>query len=445
MIPTIPSQLLNSLKKNNGFDEMAFLEAHREENKVTSIRINPLKPSKLSWPLNNSVPWCNNGFYLTQRPSFTYDPLFHSGCYYVQEAGSMFIETALKQTIDFSKSLKILDLCAAPGGKSTLINSLMNQQSLLVANEFVKSRAEVLSYNLSKWGTNNTLVTNNEPGKFAALESYFDVILIDAPCSGSGLFRKQPESINEWSEAAVESCSLRQKNIIKDILPALKQNGILIYSTCSYSEQENEENAKFIVKQFDLKELKINLPNNSGIIQSTHGYRFYPHLVASEGFYCAVFVKESSGNSNRLKKNTHQLSVSKAEEALLIPFVNTQDSVLFRKGNRYYFSNHLVMEFVSTFEKNFYYKKAGTSIGEIKGKDVVPDHELALSVYLKSIETCEFEIEQALSYLRKQNLVTTNINTGLKLVTYQSHGLGWAKVLSNRINNYLPNEYRILK
>lgn len=445
MILDFPIQLLNSLKKNESFDEVAFLEAHKEENKVTSIRINPFKPSKLNWPLSNSVSWCSSGFYLTQRPSFTLDPLFHAGCYYVQEAGSMFIETALRQTVDFSKSLKILDLCAAPGGKSTLINSLMNKQSLLVANEFVKSRAEVLSYNLSKWGTNNTIVTNNEPNKFTQLESYFDVILIDAPCSGSGLFRKQPESINEWSESAVENCSLRQKNILKDVLPALKQNGILIYSTCSFSEEENEVNANYFVNHFNLTELKINLPRNSGIISSTHGYRFYPHLVASEGFFCSVFVNENPSNSIKFKKQTNQLSTSKAEELLLRPLINLDDSVLFKRGNRFYFANDSVADFLNLFDKYFYYKKAGTSIGEIKGKDVVPDHELALSIYLKNFDTCELEFEEALCYLRKQNFATFNINTGLKLVTHSHQGLGWAKVLPNRINNYLPNEHRILK
>jgi 16S rRNA C967 or C1407 C5-methylase (RsmB/RsmF family)/NOL1/NOP2/fmu family ribosome biogenesis protein len=445
MIPDFPIQLLNSLKKNESFDEVAFLEAHKEENKVTSIRINPFKPSKLNWPLANSVSWCSTGYYLAERPSFTLDPLFHAGCYYVQEAGSMFIETALKQTVDFSKSLKILDLCAAPGGKSTLINSLMNKQSLLVANEFVKSRSEVLSYNLSKWGTNNAIVTNNEPNKFSHLESYFDVILVDAPCSGSGLFRKQPESINEWSESAVESCSLRQKNILKDVLPALKQNGILIYSTCSFSEEENEENSKYLINQFNLTELKINLPPASGIIQSIHGYRFYPHKVPSEGFYCSVFVNENPSNSCKFKKNTTRLSISKIEQLLVSQMVDLEGSALFKKENRFYFSNHAVMEFVSTFDKYFYYKKAGTSIGEIKGKSVVPDHELALSINLNTIGTCELGFEEALCYLRKQNFGLFNSDTGLKLVTHSHHGLGWAKLLSNRINNYLPNEYRILK
>ncbi|MES2681184.1 MAG: RsmB/NOP family class I SAM-dependent RNA methyltransferase, partial [Bacteroidota bacterium] len=234
----IPKQLLNSLAGLESFNEKAFVEAHGDEHKITSIRFNPFKKAVPDFELGEKVLWADDAWYLASRPSFTHDPLFHAGCYYVQEAGSMFIEFALKNTVDLTQSLNVLDLCGAPGGKSTLINSLINDESLLVANELIKSRAGILAHNLGKWGTRNTVVTNSEAAKFGALTGFFDVLVIDAPCSGSGLFRKQPEAIAEWSEDNVNLCSTRQRKILEDTLPCLKENGLLIYSTCSYSEKE---------------------------------------------------------------------------------------------------------------------------------------------------------------------------------------------------------------
>ncbi|MEO6304164.1 MAG: hypothetical protein ABIP51_13440, partial [Bacteroidia bacterium] len=198
-MPKLPQQLLNSLSQLEHFNVEAFVEAHTEENKITSVRLNPLKKTELDFKVNDKVAWSNDGYYLNERPSFTYDPLFHAGCYYVQEPGSMFIEFALKETLDLTKHIKVLDACAAPGGKSTVINSLISDESLLIANEFIKSRADILAQNLSKWGTCNTIVTNNDTQKFSELVSFFNAIVIDAPCSGSGLFRKQPDALDHWS------------------------------------------------------------------------------------------------------------------------------------------------------------------------------------------------------------------------------------------------------
>src|SRR6185295_2766131 len=224
---------------------------HRGREQVTSIRVNPLKMPVASseWsvgdthdsPLTTHVPWSQYGYYLSQRPSFTFDPLFHAGCYYVQEASSMFLEQALKQTVDLSRSLKVLDLAAAPGGKSTHIQSLISKDSLLVSNEVIRSRSNILKDNIIKWGGDNVVVTNNDPKQFGKLENYFDGIVVDAPCSGSGLFRRDEQAIGEWSENNVQLCSQRQQRILADVWPALKKEGVLIYSTCSYSKEEDEE------------------------------------------------------------------------------------------------------------------------------------------------------------------------------------------------------------
>src|SRR5688572_5876321 len=220
----LPEKLLQSLKDVKGFYEKAFKEVHASATQITSIRRNPLKLSGITeWStgsgqsnapvikVEGNVPWSSFGFYLTERPSFTFDPVFHAGCYYVQEASSMFLEQALKQTVDLSKEIRVLDLCAAPGGKSTHIQSLISANSLLVSNEVIKNRTNVLKQNILKWGSTNVVVTNNDPKNFARLEGFFDVLVIDAPCSGSGLFRRDTEAINEWSEDNVLLCCGRQK------------------------------------------------------------------------------------------------------------------------------------------------------------------------------------------------------------------------------------------
>jgi 16S rRNA C967 or C1407 C5-methylase (RsmB/RsmF family) len=266
----LPQQLLDSLKDTKGFDREAFLRVHALQESITSVRLNPAKPGDANWisykdwqtgpgsyeamkqQTISPVPWAEHGIYLAQRPSFTFDPYFHAGCYYVQEASSMFLEQALKQTADLSQPLKVLDLSAAPGGKSTHIQSLINENSLLVSNEVIRSRANILKDNIIKWGSANVIVTNNDPRDFAQLEGFFDVIVIDAPCSGSGLFRRDPEAIEEWSENNVQLCSQRQQRIIMDVWPALKKDGILIYSTCSYSKDEDEDIANWILSELPI-------------------------------------------------------------------------------------------------------------------------------------------------------------------------------------------------
>lgn len=251
----LPENLLQSLKEVEGFNEECFVKVHESGEQVTSIRINPNKFSidNFQFSIENQIPWSQYGFYLKERPSFTFDPLFHAGCYYVQEASSMFLEQALKQLTDLSKSIKVLDVCASPGGKSTHIQSLISSESLLVSNEIIKSRNRILIDNMIKWGSKNVVVTNNDPSAFQKLEGYFDVVVVDAPCSGSGLFRKNEEAIDEWSLHNVQMCSRRQQKILADVLAALKENGVLIYSTCSYSKEEDEDISDWLVEEMEMK------------------------------------------------------------------------------------------------------------------------------------------------------------------------------------------------
>src|ERR1700761_393990 len=208
----IPSQIIDQLRENFETDIASFEEAH-EKTLPVSIRMNPLKPA-CGFEFESKVLWTSNAFYLPERPIFTNDPLFHAGCYYVQEASSMFVEQAFIQTVDTSKKLIVLDACAAPGGKSTLLASLLSEESLLVSNEVISTRVPVLTHNMAKWGSLNSMVTNSDPKDFSRLPEFFDVMVVDAPCSGSGLFRKQEDAIEHWSEENVNHCSLRQQRIL---------------------------------------------------------------------------------------------------------------------------------------------------------------------------------------------------------------------------------------
>jgi len=444
-MPRLPSQFLNSLKSLALPDEEGFLRVHESGEQVTSIRFNPFKPCVPEFETANRVPWTTQGFYLKTRPSFTQDPLFHAGCYYVQEAGSMFLEYALSKTFALKQDLKILDLCAAPGGKSTILNSMMSEGSLLVSNELIQNRAQTLAYNLSKWGKTNSIVSNNTAEQFETLPGYFDILVVDAPCSGSGLFRKQEDAMDEWSPEHVNSCSIRQKNILNSGLKSLKEEGLLFYSTCSYSIEENEGIVEWLVQEKGMEVVDIKVDPAWGIVQNDKGLRFYPHLLKSEGFFCSLMVKRENAVEKRQRvhlKNT----VTDKEKKLLEVYAKTEGLELLKKNEKYYLLNRACFEFLQLPVQGFYFRKAGVCLGELKNQDLIPEQELALSLSIsEQVHKVELTKETALAYLRKENFSLASEHKGLVCFTHQKHGIGWGKVLSNRINNYLPPQLRILK
>ncbi|HET6996433.1 MAG TPA: RsmB/NOP family class I SAM-dependent RNA methyltransferase, partial [Chitinophagaceae bacterium] len=343
---------MNSLTSIAGFDREAFEKVHASGEQITSIRINPSKLSEAPPPpkggiWDEPVRWSVYGYYLERRPSFTFDPLFHAGCYYVQEASSMFLEEALRQTVDLSAPLKVLDLSAAPGGKSTHIQSLISSESLLVSNEVIRSRANTLKENIIKWGSDNVMVTNNDPKDFSKLEDYFDVIVADAPCSGSGLFRREPGAIGEWSENNVSLCSQRQQRILADALPALKKNGILIYSTCSYSKEEDEEIAEWLTSQLTLNDressiesCRLAIEKFPGVVETragngAYGYRFWPDKIKGEGFFIACFRKKGGEETER-KLKAKMMNPGKKELEAICKWIRMGDHELARYENTIY-------------------------------------------------------------------------------------------------------------
>lgn len=448
---SLPLSLLESLNPVAGFNRAAFEAVHASGEQVTSIRLNPEKPMVNAPETSSGIPWCQHGYYLPSRPSFTLDPLFHAGAYYVQEASSMFIWKALQELVGDDTPKKVLDLCAAPGGKSSLLASFFSE-GLVVANEVIKQRAAILVENLTKWGSTQVVVTNNDPSHFQSLPGYFDVMVIDAPCSGSGMFRKDPAAIEEWSEDNVQLCSQRQQRILADVLPALKEEGLLLYSTCSYSTEEDEAIADWLVTEMGMESKPLSVPDEWGIVETrspekgAHGYRFYPDRVKGEGFFIAVFQKKTATAESRWKELTLSLP-SKQEIQQIQSFITLPEGYsLFKQGETIRTIPTRWWKDLQILAKVLYIKKAGTGIGTSKGKDVIPEHELALSGLWKGQFTpLPLTREQALQYLRRKDLVLPDSPKGWQLVAFEELPLGWVKVLPNRVNNYYPAEWRILK
>jgi len=441
----LPQLLLDSLASVKGFDKEDFIKVHESGEQVTSIRVNPFKEFGIS-NLKFQIPWTEYGYYFETRPSFTFDPLFHAGCYYVQEASSMFLEQALKQTVDLSQPLKVLDLCAAPGGKSTHLFSLISKESLLVSNEVIRSRANILTDNIVKWGCSNVIVTNNDPRDFQRLKNYFDVIVVDAPCSGSGLFRRDPEAIEEWSGQNVALCSQRQQRILADILPALKNDGVLIYSTCSYSKEEDEEICNWLTEEFQISNFKFQIEDGWGIIETEQGYRFWPDKVKGEGFFIACFRKTSSNDEEAYLPKIKPGKFSVKEMEILNKNVNADGLAFLRHGEIIYTIPERLLADINFLSSKLRVVNCGTRIGEIIKDKLIPDHALALSnIISDKTSKIELDHEQAIQYLKKKELRLETDKKGWTLVTHQGHHLGWINILPNRINNYYPKELRILK
>lgn len=446
-----------------GFNREAFIQVHESGEQVTSVRVNAAKAAMphrqlaidhLLLSRAEKIPWCTTGYYLPERPTFIFDPLIHAGAYYVQEASSMFLQQALTQTTDVSQPLRVLDLCAAPGGKSTLLQSLISADSLLVSNEVIKSRASILEENCIKWGGANVIVTNADPTNFERLENFFDVVVIDAPCSGSGLFRREREAIGEWSEQNVGLCYQRQQRILAAVMPALKEGGVLIYSTCSYSKEEDENITDWLLDTFSVHSLPLATDASWGIVETqsdkhrAYGYRFFPYKIKGEGFFISCFRKQegSTGTVKPPKKSLLQ-KASKNEISVIQPWLQPGAPVQLwkQKEEILAFPQQLEKELL-TIVDNVYVRRAGITIGKIAGTDLIPDHALALSTLISpTIVAVTLKKEEAIQYLRREDVSLSAGHKGWTLVQYEQYNIGWIKVLANRINNYYPQGWRILK
>lgn len=439
------SLVLQSIQKVVDIDEQAFVES-QQRLPHTSIKINPYKihhTDALDIPLDTPVMWAQDAYYCKERPAFYLDPLFYAGAYYVMDASSMFLEYILKY-LNISPASIILDIAAAPGGKSVIISNYLNEEGLLWSNDAHHNRCKTLVYNLNKWGKFNFVVTNNSAEKFSMLQEVFDVVLCDAPCTGSGLFRKYPQWMKAFNEHWIHQCQSQQKQILDSIFPTIKKDGYLIYSTCSFTAEEDEYISEFILKNgFDYVDIAIDI--NSGIVKTNRGLRFFPHLTKSEGFFYAVFQKKEIINKHTASARSsiyprYLPELADKRKVHTLKYLAIQDTYnVYHWQNQYYLSHHHLRQYFY----NFKYLSIGTPIGH--SSLALPTPEMALSIYLHpNIQKIELQKKDALQYLKKEN-IPLNIDKDIYLVTHQHIGLGWIKVLENRINNYYPTEWRILK
>jgi 16S rRNA C967 or C1407 C5-methylase (RsmB/RsmF family)/NOL1/NOP2/fmu family ribosome biogenesis protein len=448
---TLPVSFVERIQQQLPVEGTALLAA-LDESPSLAIRFNQMKSTEVVE--TSPVPWCNEGYYLNERPDFTADPLLHAGAYYVQEASSMFIQYALKQVMDVTQPLVAFDLCAAPGGKSTLLLDTLSPESLLVSNEVIRARANILRENIAKWGRPNAIVTNSDPKAFQSLTNFFDVVLVDAPCSGEGMFRKDKKARDEWSPEHVNLCAARQQRILADVADTVKAGGVLLYSTCTFNEEEDEQQVKHLLSTGVWESVQLNIPAEWNITE-THseavvGYHFYPHKTRGEGFFVSVLRRIS---------NTHETPEQerKAPAPALLP-VKEQYKLNGWINEVSDFDYMLLKDLLAAFPKawtatyqllkqHVQVVQCGVTVGKLMREEVIPAHELALSSILNtSVNKAELSREQAITYLKKGNLLPeAEWPKGWVLMCYKQHPLGWAKVLDRRLNNYYPTEWRILK
>jgi 16S rRNA C967 or C1407 C5-methylase (RsmB/RsmF family)/NOL1/NOP2/fmu family ribosome biogenesis protein len=419
------------------------------ENPPVSVRNNPFKCSR-KWITAIPIPWCENGYYLNERPSFTTDPFFHAGCYYVQEAASMFLEMFINENIGKSQPITALDLCAAPGGKATHLISLLHKESAIFCNEIVYKRNAVLCENLCKWGASNVIVTQNSAQDYSALKSYFDLIVVDAPCSGEGMFRKDPQTIAEWNRKNVEMCALRQTEMLKNIHRSLKQGGILIYATCTYQTAENERQVEWLCRHLGFSEIKIQGQLPEGIVESEYGYRFYPHRVKSEGFYIACLRNNAHMHIaalpyKSLKKQLKHLAFKQVPFSVADMVSEAENYGWFIFKNQYGFVPTRLLAHLSLAEKVLTLRQVGTAVGEEKAKDFLPHPAAALSISRnKNLPKVMLEKDDALLYLKGESL-HKKTSKGWLAVMFDEACLGWVKSTGERLNNYYPKMWKIKK
>ena len=438
----LPEAFISLLQESYSAESVRKLCAALAETPPVSVRRNPAKISAEALAAHfgdnadGPVSWAPEGMYLKNRPSFTLDPLFHTGAYYVQEASSMAIGELFRHAFPQAKreSLRVLDLCAAPGGKSTHLVSLLSPDSLLVSNEVMRQRAAILADNLTLWGQPNVMVTNNDPSDFDRLPGYFDLMLADAPCSGEGMFRKDETAIAEWSPDTVQLCAARQRRILADSWPALRPGGTLIYSTCTFNHLEDEDNTDWICREL-----------GGECLSQRH---FLPGTDRGEGFYCSLIRKNGDAVRKPLRtvrSKTPADAPAKEAERLLLPGCTLRDKVT-RDGARLLKAfPEALSEEMEALARQLSVLRSGTAVATVKGRDLVPEADLAYATVFnrEAYPAVELDRETALRYLAHEALSFPERPKGYLTLCFEGLPLGFIKNLGNRSNTLHPLSRRI--
>lgn len=408
---------------------------------LATIRLNPNKLKDTSdLPSGELVPWNKFGRILPERPKYNQDPFYHAGLYYPMEASSMFLSWVLDQ-IDLEVDDVILDLCAAPGGKSLIINDHF-PDNVLVSNEIDAKRVHVLKENSIRWGTHDHIVINSDASVLSRSNLKYDLILVDAPCSGEGLFRKDKLSRGEWTSEKAHGCALRQCSILDDTVPMLQPGGYLIYSTCTYNKEENIDQVDRLINEYGFESVPITLPENENIeiveSETGLGYQFWPHRISGEGFFIAVLRGPQDLERHYLKeikvKSDHPRDYS--GPVISNRIIEKLDDKYFAFSKKELTTARELMKFGKTIKKGIY-------LGEIKGKDFIPSYDYAMSIYADEFNnTIDLELSDTMEYL-KGHALNLSVDRGPVLITYMGHALGFGKSNGRRINNLYPKHLRI--
>ncbi|MFM6946118.1 MAG: methyltransferase RsmF C-terminal domain-like protein [Flavobacteriales bacterium] len=411
----------------------------------TSVRLHPRRKQQLQ--LDQRVAWNQDGFYLSERPSFTYDPFFHAGSYYPQEAGSMFLIQALS-ALKLPEDPVILDLSAAPGGKSTLIAAFLKQRGILIANEIIRSRAYILAENLSKWGYSNTFVCNQSPEELGVLQAKIDVLVVDAPCSGEGMFRKDVAARAEWTTAAAANCALRQEDILENTWPLIKENGFLIYSTCTFNPQENEALLKNFMEFHDAQVLQPTRFEGMQADRESIGNYFFPGQIQSEGFYIAILQKKSpektKGKTKAKPTNQQQKQDQRQGDQIskTLPLTANLAHEFWTENEQLFATTQFAHHFFEQLPALKWLKK-GIHIAQLFKKSWAPAYDMVYTLDLNwELPKFEVEREQALQILHGESQMC-DLPAGHYLITYKGERIAMVKQLGQRFNNLHPTEWRI--
>ena len=474
----------------------AFPALFGEENGITAVRFNSRKCAELQaalpggstasdfafsgLSLGERVPWTSGTYYLAERPNFAQQPLFNAGLYYVQDPSCTYLESVWRTLYGTSAAnsspqapKRVLDLCAAPGGKSTHLADLMNERGLLVSNEVISSRAATLAENMAKWGVANSVVTNSDPSAFSKLQNLFDLILVDAPCSGEGMFRKNPDAIGEWSLNNVKLCAQRQRRILNDIWPALKQGGYLIYSTCTFNHLENADNVQYIVEELGAEVIPL-APQEWELLRScgveavgegkaaSLGYQFLPGLARGEGQFFAILRKRAAEETASGRDDATAGRAAASGRDAAGAFAPERELRWHKeiKGDLLKLLPEQLVPEIKLLSKHLKIVSSGRAVATMLaskrgGVALVPHADLALSLHIGTIldylrenykfkvERVELPLEQIQAFLAKEPLLLPDAPTGYLLLTYKGAGVGFVKNLGNRCNSLLPNARRI--
>ncbi len=449
----LPEEFKTTMCQALGDDEATRLFAALDTEPEVSIRLNESKPTVCFD--GEIIGWSPMGRYLDVRPQFTLDPLLHGGAYYVQEASSQFVGYLLRD-VDL-RGCRVLDMCAAPGGKSTIYSSLVGRDGLVVANDISRSRTLALADNVQRWGMGNVVVTNNEPSHIATFKHWFDVVAVDAPCSGEGMFRKMEEARDEWNASSPEQCAERQRDIIAQAWQALRPGGTLIYSTCTFNPTEDEGVVEWMMSEYgddieacDVVTVDAEWGITTRLIGEFQCFHFYPHKCRGEGFFAAIARKRDGAVRRQTPKARRKLfqMLQKGDLVEVERWVDDASAMAFRLiGDTIYGYRKSIVDDVVALCEVLTVVYSGVCFGQIFKRKLRPEHPLALYVGMRRdvVPAVEVSHDDALDYLRRQDIAAGQFEEGINLVMYRGVAIGFIKRIGARCNNMYPSVLRIMK